>query len=112
MKIKPMSGEFALEGLEYVESSERLALVEHRVPRLPGTYFQQLGSVPALARLRESLQCDGVECLTGHAVTAAEGRRGLRSVRVAALSGSGPVRRMSCDAILVSGGWTPSVAVR
>ena len=70
---------------------------------------EQLGSAPALAKLRESLQSDGVECLTGHAVTAAEGRRGLRSACVAALSGSGPVRRMSCDAILVSGGWTPSV---
>jgi len=46
MKITPMIGEFTLEGVEYVESSERLALVEHRVPGLKGNYFQQLGSVP------------------------------------------------------------------
>jgi hypothetical protein len=46
MKSAPMIGEFALEGVEYVESSERLALVEHRVPGLKGNYFQQMGSVP------------------------------------------------------------------
>ncbi|MDR5748840.1 hypothetical protein QCE73_37305 [Caballeronia sp. LZ029] len=46
MKITPMIGSFTLEGVEYIESSERLALVEHRVPGLKGNYFQQLGSVP------------------------------------------------------------------
>jgi hypothetical protein len=46
MKIKPMIGEFALEGIEYVESSESRALVEHRVPGLAGNYFQDMGSVP------------------------------------------------------------------
>ena len=46
MKIKPMIGDFALEGIEYVESSESRALVEHRVPGLAGNYFQDMGSVP------------------------------------------------------------------
>jgi hypothetical protein len=46
MKIKPMVGDFALEGIEYVESSESRALVEHRVPGLAGNYLQDLGSVP------------------------------------------------------------------
>jgi hypothetical protein len=46
MKIKPMLGEFALEDIEYIESSESRALVEHRVPGLAGNYFQDMGSVP------------------------------------------------------------------
>jgi len=46
MKVKPMLGEFALDGLEYIESTERRALVEHRVPGLEGSYLQDLGSDP------------------------------------------------------------------
>ena len=46
MKIKPMIGSFALEGIEYVESTESRALVEHRVPGLAGNYLQDMGSVP------------------------------------------------------------------
>ncbi len=43
MKIKPMLGEFALEGIEYVEAVESRALVEHRVPGMAGSAFQDLG---------------------------------------------------------------------
>jgi hypothetical protein len=46
MKIKPMLGDFAIDGIEYVESTESRALIEHRVPGLAGNYFQDLGSVP------------------------------------------------------------------
>jgi hypothetical protein len=46
MKIKPMVGSFTLDGIEYVESSESRALVEHRVPGLAGNYFQDMGTVP------------------------------------------------------------------
>jgi hypothetical protein len=46
MKIKPMLGEFALDDIEYIESSESRALVEHRVPGLAGNYLQDMGSVP------------------------------------------------------------------
>jgi len=46
MKIKPMLGSFAIDGIEYIESSESRALVEHRVPGLAGNYFQDMGSVP------------------------------------------------------------------
>lgn len=46
MKIKPMLGEFPLNGIECIESSESRALVEHRVPGLAGNYFQDMGSVP------------------------------------------------------------------
>lgn len=46
MKIKPMIGEFALDGIELVESYESRALVEHRVPGLAGNYFQDMGVTP------------------------------------------------------------------
>ena len=46
MKIKPMLGDFALDGIEYVESYESRALVEHRVPGLAGNYFQDMGATP------------------------------------------------------------------
>ena len=39
-----MLGEFELPGLEYIESFERRALVQHRVPGLDGDYLQDLGS--------------------------------------------------------------------
>lgn len=46
MKIKPMLGQFELDGIEYIESSEQRDLVEHRVPGLAGNYFQDMGTVP------------------------------------------------------------------
>jgi hypothetical protein len=46
MKIRPMLGEFELDGLEHVESLESRALVEHRVPGLAGNYFQDMGTIP------------------------------------------------------------------
>jgi hypothetical protein len=46
LKIKPMLGEFALDHIEHIESSESRALVEHRVPGLSGNYFQDMGTVP------------------------------------------------------------------
>jgi hypothetical protein len=46
MKVKPMLGDLALEDIEYIESVESRALVEHRVPGLSGNYLQDLGSVP------------------------------------------------------------------
>jgi hypothetical protein len=46
MKIKPLLGDFALDGIELVESYESRALVEHRVPGLAGSYFQDMGVAP------------------------------------------------------------------
>jgi hypothetical protein len=54
MKIKPMLGEFALEGIEYVDAIESRALVEHRVPGLAGNYLQDMGSVPNAIRIEGS----------------------------------------------------------
>ena len=41
-----MLGDFELTHVEAIESSERRVLVEHRVPGLPGSYFQDMGTLP------------------------------------------------------------------
>jgi hypothetical protein len=60
MKIKPMLGDFLLEHLEYIESSESRALVEHRVPGLTGSYFQDMGTVPTTITIAGSKSGDEV----------------------------------------------------
>jgi sarcosine oxidase subunit alpha len=62
----------------------------------------------AVRRLRSDLGAAGVEILDGCAVTAAEGGRGVRAARIAPLLGGGSERRIRCDTILVSGGWSPA----
>ncbi|HEV7432135.1 MAG TPA: 2Fe-2S iron-sulfur cluster-binding protein, partial [Steroidobacteraceae bacterium] len=69
----------------------------------------ELSTDGALSQLRESLRNDGVECLAGHAVTAAIGRPTVKFARIELLGGSAPARQIPCDAILMSGGWTPTV---
>ena len=59
----------------------------------------------------------GIERLSAAVVTRALGRRHVKGVEVAALSldgarVSGPVRRIACDLVCVSGGWTPSVQLQ
>jgi len=63
----------------------------------------------AAAAARAELSRAGVECLFGHAVVAAEGGIVLRGARVAPLVSPASIRRFDCDAILVSGGWSPAV---
>jgi heterotetrameric sarcosine oxidase alpha subunit len=73
------------------------------------------------AQARAELMRAGVECLSSHAVIAAEGGVAVRGALIAPLTeaadlragnprpGPGSTRRFACDAILVSGGWSPSV---
>ena len=54
----------------------------------------------------------GIEILSGHAIVSAEGRGAVDAVRVAALSNGVPernARKLSCDLVCVSGGWSPAV---
>ncbi len=67
------------------------------------------GADDAVQLLRAPLQDSGVQCLAGHAVIAAEGGRAVRAARIAPLSGAGATRRIRCDTILVSGGWSPEL---
>jgi methylglutamate dehydrogenase subunit C len=66
-------------------------------------------SRPAVERTRAELERAGVECLADHAVLSAEGVFGVRAAAVAPHADPARARRIECDAILVSGGWTPAV---
>ena len=56
----------------------------------------------------DDLVAGGAECLFETAVLAATGSPGVQAAKVAPLVAPGRVRTIACDAILVSGGWTPS----
>ncbi|MRX37493.1 sarcosine oxidase subunit alpha [Aminobacter sp. MDW-2] len=54
----------------------------------------------------------GIETLAGWTVTGTSGRLRVASVRAKRVSRNGiigPPRKLACDALLMSGGWTPSV---
>lgn len=55
----------------------------------------------------------GIEVIRGHRVTRADGGRSLRALHVAPLGGgearSGGARRIECDLLAVSGGWSPVI---
>jgi sarcosine oxidase, subunit alpha len=73
-------------------------------------------NIVALADVRTSLigglvasaKKEGVRVLPGHAITDVQGRHGVRGVTVAAL-GDGGSEQLSCDALIMSGGWSPAV---
>ncbi|MGH8239528.1 MAG: 2Fe-2S iron-sulfur cluster-binding protein, partial [Steroidobacteraceae bacterium] len=64
---------------------------------------------PNVKRLRADLQRDGVECLQGHAVVSAVGGHIVRGARVTSLADATVERTIPCDALLVSGGWSPAI---
>ena len=80
------------------------AIVDTRPADAPGTDS-------ATRALRASLLARGVECLADHAVIAAEGGGAVRAARIAPLAAAGSSRRIPCDTILVSGGWSPAMHV-
>jgi sarcosine oxidase subunit alpha len=53
----------------------------------------------------------GIEALTGHTATGTSGRLRVRAVRVNPVNAGnvGAPRTLACDALLMSGGWTPSL---
>ncbi len=66
------------------------------------------------ADLAAEVRARGAELLAGHAVTATRGRSRVRGCYVAPLDASGrgyagPVRRIGCDLVCASGGWSPAV---
>mgnify|MGYP001208790415 CR=1 FL=1 len=63
-------------------------------------------------RLLERAAKLGIEVLPGHTVIQANGRLRVSSVSVAPVGSNGPpraARKIDCDALLMCGGWTPSV---
>ena len=61
--------------------------------------------------LLESASSRRIETLTGHTVTGTKGRLRVSSVRVNPVQGDsvGAARSLACDALLMCGGWTPSL---
>ncbi len=90
-------------------AAARLAAGGMRVRAIVDTRSDAVGMDGGAAALRAELGRQGTVCLAGHAVVAAEGGREVRAVRVAPLAGAEPVRRIACDALLHSGGWSPCV---
>ena len=73
--------------------------------------------VPVLADLRSrppealvaELAARGVEVLRGHAIVGVAGSRAVKAAFVAALDRPVDPRRVACDLVLCSGGWSPRV---
>jgi len=63
------------------------------------------------AALSERASALGIEILLGHTVTGTSGRLRVKSLRVNRLAGNkaGAARAIACDAVLMCGGWTPSL---
>jgi len=63
------------------------------------------------AALTQRAEALGIEVLVGWTVTGTRGRLRVASVRVNPQAGGrvGPARTIACDALLMSGGWTPSL---
>ncbi|MCA8926816.1 MAG: sarcosine oxidase subunit alpha family protein [Alphaproteobacteria bacterium] len=68
---------------------------------------------PVVSEAAAGAGAEGLHVLTGHAVTAARGWRGVRAAAVAPIGPdgrlSGASRLLTCDLIAVSGGWNPAV---
>ena len=60
---------------------------------------------PALVAKARAL---GIESLAGHVVSGTHGGKALSGINVAAI-GARKERRIACDALLMAGGWTPTV---
>jgi len=61
MKVKPMLDNWELKGLQKIVSMENRVLVEHKIPGLQGSLFQDIGDSPIQITLIGSLQGDEVK---------------------------------------------------
>jgi sarcosine oxidase subunit alpha len=64
--------------------------------------------------LVQAARAKGIELLAGHAITGTRGHKRISGVKVMALNAAGDAvggggRQIDCDALLVSGGWNPTV---
>lgn len=64
-------------------------------------------AAPPLDRVRDAAAA-GIETIAGHVVARAVGRGELQAIEIEPVSG-GAKRAIACDALGVSGGWSPSV---
>ena len=69
---------------------------------------EQGGGLPA------QVEAKGIEVITGHVVVDVKGKMRVKAVEIMGLDSSGrrvqgPTRRIPCDLVAVSGGWSPTV---
>lgn len=55
MKVKPILDNFEIKAIQHISTIENRALIEHRVPGMEGSLFQDLGTDPTLITIRGSL---------------------------------------------------------
>lgn len=60
MKVKPVLDNWELKGLRQIEINENRVLVEHKIPGLDGSFFQNLGTRPGRIFLSGSVQGDEI----------------------------------------------------
>ncbi|MBS0374266.1 MAG: (2Fe-2S)-binding protein [Proteobacteria bacterium] len=84
----------------------RLADGGIRIAALVDTRAEPEIGVPAA---RDALRLAGVRCLAAHAVLAAHGGRQVSGATIAPLADPARPMTIACDAILVSGGWSPAL---
>ncbi len=92
------------------DDAYRTALKLHGVGRTVATIVDSRSV--ADGRLPDEARRLGIECLLGHAVIRAHGSPRVAAVEVVRLDASGDLessRRLDCDLLAVSGGWSPTV---
>jgi heterotetrameric sarcosine oxidase alpha subunit len=90
-------------------AATRLCSAGIRVRAIVDSRSEAMAGETAAAAARVQLARAGVECLFGHAVIESEGGLTVHGAKVAPLEAPRSVRRFECDAILVSGGWSPAI---
>ncbi len=88
-------------------AAARLAASGMQIRAIVDTRPERAITAPRVALLREQLIRSGTECLCEQAVIAACGRASVTGAEVGRITGTGGARVIACDAILMSGGWTP-----
>jgi len=51
----------------------------------------------------------GIEVISGHGIVGVDGKKSVSGVSIAPLSDPSQTRRISCDLVCTSGGWSPSI---
>jgi methylglutamate dehydrogenase subunit C len=90
-------------------AASRLVAGGMRVRAIVDTRREVESAASGARSMRDQLERSGTECLVGHAVSATEGGRQVRAVRAVPLGRAGPERRIACDVLLQSGGWSPTI---
>jgi sarcosine oxidase subunit alpha len=88
-------------------AATRLAAAGMQICAIVDTRPESAITEARVAALREQLVRSGIECLYEQTVIAARGRAGVTAAEVGSITGTGHVRVIECDTILMSGGWTP-----